>query len=439
VSVKTAQVKMWGAFVGALAQDSETGLATFEYAPEWLDKKIEIAPLRMPLAKRKYSFPGLNPATYKGLPAVFAESLPDDFGNAVINAWLARQGRSPNSFLSLERLLYNGSRGMGALEYAPAMRERGRNPAGPLDLESLVEMAQRVLDQRANLDVDVSAADDESMDTIFQLGTSAGGARAKAVIAINQNRTSIRSGQLTAPPGYEHYLLKFDGVSEKASTSETFGDPRGYGLMEYAYYRMATDAGIRMSPSELLHEHNRSHFMTKRFDRIGNDKVHMLSLCGMDHSDFKKPGTYSYEELFAVARKLRLSRAEAIEIFRRMVFNVVARNQDDHAKNVAFLLAREDLKWQLAPAYDVAYSYRKDSPWVGSHQLTLNGKRDDFTRADLHAVASSCIGHFSIKDADAIIDKVIEVVARWDQYAKDVGVFPELKREIKNNLRLGIR
>ncbi len=438
MSIKTAQVKLWGEFVGALALDEETGFATFEYAPSWLDRKIEIAPVRMPLASRKYTFPGLNHETYKGLPAVFADSLPDDFGNAVINAWLARQGRSADSFTALERLLYSGSRGMGALEYSPAMRERGRNPVGNLEMESLIAMAQRVLDQRAHLAAGSEDVDGNGMEAIFQLGTSAGGARAKAVVAVNQSRTSIRSGQLTAPKGYEHYLLKFDGVAEKSSNSQTFGDPKGYGLMEYAYYRMATDAGIEMSPSELLHENGRSHFITKRFDRYGNDKVHMLSLCGMDHSDYKKPGTYSYEELFAIARKLRLSRQEAIEVFRRMVFNVVSRNQDDHAKNVAFLLDQADLKWKLAPAFDIAYSYRKDSPWVGSHQLTLNGKRDDFTRSDLHAVAQACIGHFSKKDADKIIDHVVDVVASWDQYAKEGGVFPVLQKEIKKNLRLGI-
>ena len=438
MSIKTAQVKLWGDFVGALALDEETGFATFEYAPGWLERKIEIAPVRMPLGSRKYTFPSLNHETYKGLPAVFADSLPDDFGNAVINAWLARQGRSPDSFTAIERLLYSGSRGMGALQYSPAMRERGRNPAGNLEMESLIAMAQRVLDQRADLAVESEDVDGNGMDAIFQLGTSAGGARAKAVVAVNQSRTSIRSGQLTVPKGYEHYILKFDGVAEKSSNSQTFGDPKGFGLMEHAYYRMAIDAGIEMSPSELLHENGRSHFMTKRFDRHGNDKVHMLSLCGMDHSDYKKPGTYSYEELFAVARKLRLSRQEAIEIFRRMVFNVVARNQDDHAKNVAFLLDQADLKWKLAPAFDIAYSYRKDSPWVSSHQLTLNGKRDDFTRFDLHAVAQACIGHFSKKAADEIIDHVIDVVARWDQYAEEGGVFPVLQKEIKKNLRLGI-
>ncbi len=433
---QTARVKLWGELVGALALDKTTGFATFEYSPEWLASGVEIAPIYMPLAPRKYTFPALNPDTYLGLPAAFADSLPDDFGNAVINAWLARQGRSGASFTAVERLLYTGSRGMGALEYAPALRGRGRNPVGALQLDSLVEMAQRVLDQRSGLQLERNDQEENGLETILQLGTSAGGARAKAVIAVNPQRTSIRSGQLTAPNGFEHYLLKFDGVSEKRSDSQTFGDPKGYGLMEYTYYLMATDAGIDMSPSELLRENGRAHFMTKRFDRDGNEKVHLSSLCALDHADYKKPGSYSYEELFAVARRLRLSRAEALEIYRRMVFNVVARNQDDHAKNFAFLLHKGDPKWRLAPAYDIAYSYRKDSPWVETHQLSLNGKRDDFVRADLHQVARTCIGHFSQKAADEIIDRTIAVVAEWNRYAQQVGVFPALQREIQNNLRL---
>jgi len=390
----------------------------------------------LPLASRKYTFPGLNYATYRGLPAVFADSLPDDFGNMLINAWLARQGRSGQSFSAVERLLYTGSRGIGALEYAPALRARGRNPVGALQLDSLVAMAQRVLDQRGNLQVGAENPNDHSLETILQLGTSAGGARAKAVIAVNPQRTSIRSGQLTAPPGFEHYLLKFDGVSEKHSDRQTFGDPKGYGLMEYAYYLMATDAGLQMSPSELLHENSRAHFMTKRFDRDGNEKIHLTSLCAMDHADFNQPGSYSYEQLFAVARRLRLSRAEALEIYRRLVFNVVARNQDDHAKNFAFLLYRGDPQWRLAPAFDVAYSYRKDSPWVDTHQLTINGKRDDFVRADLHQLAESCIGHFNRKAADEIIDQTIAVVSNWRRYAQQVGVFATLQQEIEKQLRL---
>lgn len=431
-----AEVRLWQRQVGALVFDPDTQLALFEYAPEWLAEGTEIAPLRMPLTKGKFQFPGLGRQTYKGLPAVFADSLPDDFGNAVINAWLARNGRSGDSFSPLERLLYTGRRGMGALEYAPAMNTAPASAAQTLELASLVAMAQAVLDERANLGVTLDAAleDQQGLSAILQVGTSAGGARPKAVIAINRERTEIRSGQLDAPEGFEHYLLKFDGVEEQKTNSEVFGDPQGFGRMEYAYYLMACDAGLNMSPCELLLEGERAHFMTRRFDRDGNRKLHYSSLCAMDHADYNRPGTYSYEELLSVARSLRLPREDAVEIFRRMVFNVVGRNHDDHSKNFGFVLSSPHSAWRLAPAFDVAYSYKANSSWVNSHQLSLNGKRDDFNIDDLMAVAG-LIGNFR-QQAKQIIDQVTEVVSQWPDYAEKAGVFDGFRQQIRQNLRL---
>jgi len=440
-----AEVRLWGKQLGALAYDPATGVSTFEYSRQWRDFGVEIAPLHMPISATKYSFPGLNPATYRGLPAIFADTLPDDFGNAVINAWLARTGRDANAFTPVERLLYTGSRGMGALEFSPAI-ERGQTSSkqgAELALDSLVAMAQAVLDERLGLQQPVNhgseAESDEAMQAILQVGTSAGGARAKALVAVNADRTQIRSGQVDAPEGFEHYLLKFDGVQEHKADSESFGDPRGFGRMEYAYYLMAKEAGINLSPSELLMEGGRAHFMTRRFDRVGNRKLHYASLCAMDHADYKKPGTYSYEQLFAVARQLKLPRADAIEIFRRMVFNVIARNHDDHTKNFGFLL---DVKggggqqWRLSPAFDVAYSYKPGSPWVDSHQLSLNGKRDKFERNDLLVVAD-LIGNFT-REAPKIIDQVLAVVSQWAYYASQAEVFPDLQAEVQANLRLAM-
>ena len=439
MTTNLAEVRLWGELVGALAYDPESGYGTFEYAPGWREQGVEIAPLHMALAATKYQFPGLNPETYRGLPAVFADVLPDDFGNAVINAWLARQGRDPRSFSPVERLLYIGRRGMGALEFLPSM-ERGVDEQGNLQLASLVAMAQRVLDERAHLQQAVAAPvanknNGEAMQAILQVGTSAGGARAKAVIAINADRSQIRSGQVDAPEGFEHYLLKFDGVEEHKTDSETFGDPQGFGRMEYAYYLMAKDAGIDMTASELLIEGERAHFMTRRFERDGNRKLHYVSLCAMDHADYKRPGAYSYEQLLAVARQLRLPRVDAIEIFRRLVFNVIARNHDDHSKNFGFLLADKQAGWRLSPAFDVAYSYKPGSPWVNSHQLTINGKREDFSLDDLMAVAN-LIGNF--REAPKIIQQVREVVTEWVHYAARAGVFPALQKEVQKNLRLDI-
>ncbi len=434
-----AEVLLWGERVGALAYDPVSKFSTFEYAPGWLKKGLEIAPLRMPLSEQKYQFPGLNPETYKGLPAVFADILPDDFGNALIDAWLASSGRDSHDFNAIERLLYSGSRGMGALEFAPAIALNKQNtPTTNLQLSSLVKMAQKVLDQRAKVNMGIvpGSKDEEAMMALLQIGTSAGGARAKALIAVNPERTEIRSGQVDVPEGFEHYLLKFDGIEEHKVNSETFGDPKGFGRMEFAYYLMAKDTGINISHSELLIEGERAHFMTKRFDRVGNSKRHVLSLCAMDHADYKKAGAYSYEQLLAVARKLRLPRQDAIEIYRRMVFNIVARNHDDHTKNTSFILdiAQTQSQWRLSPAFDLAYSYKKDSPWVNSHQMSVNGKRDNFNRDDLLSVAA-LVGNFK-KESQQIIDQVIQVVSEWRAYAETAGVFEPLAKRITKNIRL---
>ena len=265
---------------------------------------------------------------------------------------------------------------MGAFEYFPSI-DTGLESPEIVELESLIDMAQSVLNQRAGLsEILTSDKSSEALYALFQVGTSAGGARPKAVIGINKARTEVRSGQVDLPEGFEHYLLKFDGVTESFRPKKTLGEPQGFGRMEYAYYRMAKDAGINMSDCELLIDGTRAHFMTKRFDRIGNKRVHYQSLCAMDHADYNLPGHYSYEEMFSLMRSLRLNRAQALELYRRMVFNIVARNHDDHTKNFGFIL-NEKHRWDLSPAFDIAYSYKPGSKWLNSHQMSLNGKRDD--------------------------------------------------------------
>ncbi|MGM0951661.1 MAG: type II toxin-antitoxin system HipA family toxin [Pseudomonadota bacterium] len=433
-----AEVMLWGERVGALMYDRSTGVYRFGYDPAWKRDGLDIAPLQMPLSGRRdvFEFTSLNPETYKGLPGCFADILPDDFGNAVINAWLARQGRDPVTFSSVERLLYTGTRGMGALEFRPAISHDSLEGGESLELDTLISTAQRVLDERNRAGGPVVPDNNHGISSIFQVGSSAGGARPKAVVALNRDRTDIRSGQVDAPKGYEHYLLKFDGVVEHRSNSEIFGDPKGYGLMEYTYYQMATAAGINMEPCEILEDGPRAHFLTRRFDRKGNHKIHVQTLCAIAHADYKRPGQFSYEELFQVARRLRLSRIEALEIYRRMVFNVVARNQDDHTKNVSFLMDK-DGKWRLSPAYDVAYSYKPGSHWVEQHNISLNGKRSGFTRDDLLAVASQ-IGNFKERDANDIIEQCTEVVSRWRTMATENEVPASLVDEIEANLRLDL-
>lgn len=424
--------------VGAVSFDSEKGSGAFEYAPNFIKQGIELSPLKMPLATQIYSFPELAFTTFKGLPGLIADSLPDDFGNAVLNAWVAGQGKLPADITPLQRLQYTGKRGMGALEYTPATKLRSLNASNPIEIASLVVIAQEILDARGAFSATLHRDGDEDREAMLSLlsvGMSAGGARPKAVLAFNEDFTQVRSGQATIPDDYTHYLMKFDGVSEHNRNQETFGDPLGFGAMEYVYYQIATACGIEMMPSQLLSEGHRRHFITQRFDRIGNQKIHVQTLNGLAHVDYKKPGSFSYAELFSVARQLKLPVRDAEQLIKRMVFNIVARNHDDHAKNFAFML--KDNKWQLAPAYDLAYSYKPGSKWVNSHWMTLNGKREDFTRNDFYAL-EKISPLFSKRNLDRIIEETVEAVAQWPLLARDQEVPNSLIAEVSNNLRLSL-
>ena len=424
--------------VGAVSFDTEKGLGSFEYDPGFIKKGIELSPIKMPLSNRIYSFPELAFNTFKGLPGLIADSLPDYFGNAVLNAWVAGQGRSPSDITPLQRLQYTGKRGMGALEYAPATKLRSLNASQQVEIQSLVSIAQEILDLRGNFEVELkqSGQDDrEAMMSLLSVGMSAGGARPKAVLAFNEDFTQVRSGQAKVPSGFTHYLMKFDGVSEHNKNQETFGDPLGYGAMEFVYHLMANKCGVDMMPCLLLHEGNRRHFITQRFDRIKNTKVHVQTLNGLAHVDYKKPGAFSYEELFGIARQLKLSAVEAEQLFKRMTFNIIARNHDDHSKNFAFMLKKD--KWSLAPAYDLAYSYKPGSKWVNSHWMSLNGKRDKFTRSDFYSL-EKLSPIFNKKKIDDIIDATIEHISTWRQLAEEWDVPKTLIDEIQENLRLDI-
>lgn len=425
--------------VGAMSYNSQRQLGSFEYYPSFFKTGIELSPLKMPLAKKIYTFPELDYQTFKGLPGLIADSLPDDFGNAVMNAWVASQGKSTSDITPLQRLQYTGMRGMGALTYTPATRRKNLNASQEIAIESLVSIAQEVLDKREKFNVNLSNSgkeDTEAMMSLMSVGMSAGGARPKAVLAFNKDFSQVRSGQTDAPIGFTHYLMKFDGVSEHNKNQETFGDPLGYGAMEYVYHLMAKACHIDMALCHLLNEGNRRHFITQRFDRNQNDKVHVQTLNGLEHISYKKIGSYSYAELFGTARKLKLSPGEAMQLFRRMVFNVVARNHDDHAKNFAFMF-NDANKWQLAPAYDLAYSYKPDSLWVSKHWMTLNGKQDNFCRADFYSF-EKLSPIFTKRKIDDIIDNTTEVVSTWDKLASEQEVPESLIKEISQNLRLSI-
>jgi serine/threonine-protein kinase HipA len=424
-------------YVGAVLYDSELQLGYFEYDTQFIKTGLQLSPIMMPLSNKVYSFPEADQSCFKGLPGMLADSLPDDFGNAVLNAWVASQGMSVNDITPTQRLQYTGKRGMGALEYTPATRVKSLNAARQINIDSLVSIAQEVLDTRADMQVSLpqdGTEDRQAMLALLSVGMSAGGARPKAVLAFNQDFTQVRSGQTAIPDGYKHYLLKFDGVSEQNTRQETFGDPLGYSAMEYVYHLMAMECEINMMPCHLLVEGRRRHFLTQRFDRIGNQKVHVQTLNGLVHKSYKQVGSYSYEELFLVARQLKLSADEALQIFRRMAFNVIARNHDDHSKNFGFVY---DKKWKLAPAYDIAYSYRPGSPWVDKHWMTINGKRDQFTRDDFYTF-ERLFPIFKKRKIDSILDQTISSVSTWRKKALEHEVPSSLVVEIEQHLRLHI-
>lgn len=428
-----AEVKLWGRTIGAVSIEEASEVAAFEYDPGFSDSGIEIAPLTMPLSRRVYRFAELSRETFHGLPGLLADALPDRFGNALINAWLATQGRRPESFNAIERLCYTGQRGMGALEFFPTMGPKARKST-VIEIDQLVDLATEVLTQRH--DFKGSFREDgkqDAMRDLLRVGTSAGGARAKAVIAWNPSTQEVRSGQVRADEGFEYWILKFDGVI--GNRDRELEDPRGYGAIEYAYACMATDAGVEMSESRLLEENGRRHFMTRRFDRLaGGEKRHMQSLCALAHYDFNVAGGYAYEQALLTLRQLGLPMRSIEEQFRRMVFNIVARNQDDHVKNIAFLMDKQG-QWSLSPAFDVTYSYNPSGQWTSRHQMTLNGKRDGFTREDFKACARAA----SMKRgrADAIIEEVQETVSRWPAYADDAGVDRAMRDQIRKVQRLG--
>jgi serine/threonine-protein kinase HipA len=418
--------------IGAVSMEDDARIAAFQYDPAFLDSRIELSPITMPLAQRVYEFPSLAEVSFHGLPGLLADSLPDKFGNALIDAWLATQGRRPENFNAVERLCYIGVRGMGALEFAPAKGPPLQRSA-KVQVDELVKLASEVLTHRASLQVSFAPGRrHDGLQEMLRVGTSAGGARAKAIVAWNRNTNEVRSGQVKAPAGFDYWLLKFDGVS--ANRDKELDDPKGYTVIEYAYALMAADAGIEMSECRLLEEGGRRHFMTRRFDRLSDGgKLHMQSLAALAHFDFNSAGAYSYEQAFGVIKRLELSMRAREQQFRRMAFNVVARNQDDHVKNIAFLMDKTGA-WSLSPAFDVTYAYNPTGLWTSHHQMTINGKNDDFTRDDFKAVAQ--VAGLKRGRSEAILAEVLDTVKEWPRYAKTAGVLASQRDQITQSLRL---
>jgi serine/threonine-protein kinase HipA len=429
--VTVARVKIWGINVGAVAWNEDTQLASFQYEPSFLQKNIELAPLTMPIAEgnRIFSFPELRQKqteldTFKGLPGLLADVLPDKYGNQLMNAYLAQQGRPIGSMNPVEKLCFIGSRGMGALEFEPSNLGTHKRPFD-VEVDNLVDVARQMLGERSLFDTQLNKNKEQAMLDILKIGTSAGGARPKAIIAYNEATGQVKSGQTQTPAGFEQWMIKLDGVSDAQ-----FGESKGYGRVEMAYYAMAKDAGIKMMESKLLEENGRAHFMTRRFDRSGkNAKFHVQTFCAMRHFDFNEVNSFSYEQLFQTMRMLRLNYPEAEEMYRRMVFNVASRNCDDHTKNFAFRL-KEGGEWRLAPAYDICHAYRPGSRWVSQHALSVNGKRKGITKDDLLIIGKA----MNIKKAPKVINDVNEVVRQWPKYANNYGVSSKLQKAIMSTL-----
>lgn len=408
--VDVAQVNLYGQVMGYVRWDNQYDRALFEYDADFVRKGIEPSPLQMPTREgRVYSFGDLNRETFKGLPGLLADSLPDTYGRALFDKWLSIMGRTSSN--AIETLCFMGKRCMGAMEFEPAIEMSSRDMR--IEMDTLVEVAREALVEKSQFSTHLSEDKKAAIADILRLGTSAGGQRAKAIIAYNPQTQEIRSGQVEAPDGFDYYLIKLDGVSATTGFRET----ENYGRLEYSFYRLARACGINMMDCTLLEENGRAHFMTKRFDRMNGHKVHMQTLCGLAHYDFRQQHAYSYEQAFDVMRGLRLSYAEAQEMFRRMVFNVVVRNQDDHTKNISFLM-NEQGRWYLSPAYDMGYAYNPKGSWTTTHQMSVNGKFDNITRQDL----MTCATNNNIKNAAEIIDQVCDVAAHWSTIARECGV-----------------
>ncbi len=407
-----AIVKLWNTEVGVLSLNDDEDYASFEYLPSFLQSKIEISPFTMPLSKRIFRFPSLPKETFKGLPGAFSDSLPDKFGNQVINTWLQSQGRKIGSINAIERLCYTGKRGMGAFEYEPAIADSLTTKTDEIKINELIELSNEVLNSRKQLSVFVTDSNKSELLKLVQVGSSAGGARAKALVAWNKETGEMKSGQINAGQGFEYYLIKFDGVSGNGDRDYT--DSRGFCNIEYAYYLMARATGINMADSQLFKENCRSHFITKRFDRnTDGSKIHMLTLGGMRHFDFNAPGSNSYEQVAETIINLNLGMKTLEELYRRMCFNVVTRNQDDHVKNISFLMDKNGT-WRLSPAYDLTFSYRPDSIWVNQHQMSINGKRKNFVLSDL--ITAGTAMHIKSHKAKEILEQVEKEAKKFESY-----------------------
>jgi len=421
INMASIKIKLWGAVVGVAYWEHEGQCAIFQYDPDYLAKGYEVAPRMMPLSTKIYSFNALNRDTFNGLPGLISDSLPDAYGDSLIELWLRRNNLETYNFTPVDRLCYIGNRGMGALEYEPAMERAYVD--NEIDINLLSALASDIMNDRMKIESDLTS---EGISDLIKIGTSAGGMRAKAVIALNESTNDVRSGQIDPPPGFTHWLLKFD-------TEDPTKARKGYCRIEYAYYLMASQCKIKMTECRLLELGNKAHFMTKRFDRPGSEKIHVQTLCAMAHYDYKIPGAYSYKNVFEIIRELEMPYEDSEQLFRRMVFNVIAMNRDDHTKNLAFMM-EEGKTWRLAPAYDMTYAYDPTNKWISRHQLSINGRTDGITMNDLFHLGKE----MNIRNVKEIIETTTSIVSEWNEFAKSAGVQNNVMESIEASLKKNI-
>ncbi len=419
------KVNIWGNLVGSLFWDAEKGMAIFEYNGDFINKGLDVSPLLMPLQRgRIFEFSTLPFNSFKGLPPMISDSLPDDFGNFMMNAWLSREGKKIEDLKPTERLSYVGTRGMGALEYEPIL-DKSLSLKSNINITELVNVANKVFEFKGELKF--KDVNEDALTKLIRIGTSAGGARAKALLALDEEKNQFKAGDVLHGKGHSYWLLKLDGVNNQA-----LGDPEEYGKIEYVYSQMAKDCGIDMTDCRLIPEGNRAHFITKRFDRDDfGEKLHMQTLSGIAAMDYRVLNAYSYEQVFTVLRQMRLPYSDFEQQYKRMVFNVVARNQDDHTKNISFLMDRNG-KWSLSPAYDLSFSYNPKGKWTNVHQLSINGKRDEFSADDILKIGAE--NH--IKNRSEIIKNIVDIVSRWSNYAKAIEISSQMSNTIADKHRL---
>ncbi|MEE1314464.1 MAG: type II toxin-antitoxin system HipA family toxin [Faecalimonas sp.] len=421
----SAEVYLWGTRIGVVAQEDINSIPLFNYDDKFLKSRIEVSPIAMPLSKQVYSFSGLNKESFYGLPGLLADSLPDKFGTKLIERYLAEQGRELKSLTAVERLCYVGNRGMGALEYVPAIGY-SKGGDGSIDINLLVKLASDILAERKSLHI---SANSDAMRQIIRIGTSAGGARAKAVVAWNESTNDIRSGQIDAGSGYGYWLIKFDGIENNKDKGDKVDGPT-FTRIEYAYALMAQAAKIEMKECRLYRESGHYHFMTRRFDREldTGKKIHMQTLGALAHFDYNSPGAYSYEQVAQILYQLGMGQKEVEELFRRMVFNIFARNQDDHVKNISFLMNTKGV-WSLAPAYDLTFAYEPNNYWLSRHQMSMQGKVNRFKKEDFFACGKQM--NISKRKMERIIEEVRSAVVNWDSYAEQAYLDEKVAKEIQ--------